>query len=183
MLRFNEYGYLPPGIHEMTIDELKESILVKGDESVSVWNEPWRRYLVLNLEVLLQPLWQLGFDEVFLDGSFCSIKEKPGDIDAYFELDLKVENRYQALEQVYILAHELNSLSTVPVWNWWEKRPNADGEMKSEMWHQFRCEVYPNCYGVYAFQNQDGGRIKFDQLFRYDENGIEKGIVKLLLKG
>ncbi|MEK4799945.1 hypothetical protein NYE37_13665 [Thermoactinomyces sp. FSL K6-2592] len=182
-MRFNEFGYLPPGVYELTIEELRDSILVKGDESVYLWNEPWRRYLVSNLEVLISPLWRLGFDSVYLDGSFCTDKEKPGDIDGYFEWNLEVDHRHQAFEEIMKLANELNSLSPAPVWNWWERRPNAQGELKSEMWHHFRCEIFPNTFGIYALQNEHGERIKFDQLFRFDENGIEKGIVKIRLKG
>jgi hypothetical protein len=57
----------------------------------------------------------------------CTDKEQPQDIDAYFELELKVSSRAEALEQVSILAHELNSITDypVPVWNWWQKRPDG----------------------------------------------------------
>jgi hypothetical protein len=182
LLCFTEQGYLPPGTYEMTIEELKNSILVKGDETTYLWNEPWRRWLVENLEMLVQPLWLLGFNHVFLDGSFCTDKEQPQDIDAYFELDMNVSLRSEALEQVFILAHELNSMTDypAPVWNWWQRRPDSEGNLKCEMWHHFRIEIFPNCYGVYAFELEDGNIVKFDHLFRYDRYGIEKGVVKLI---
>ncbi|RAL21974.1 DUF6932 family protein [Thermoflavimicrobium daqui] len=176
MLRFNEYGYLPEGDHEMTISELKESILVLGDESTYQWKEGHRRYLVNNLEHLIQPLWTIGIESVYIDGSFCTDKETPKDIDAYFEFPDDGKTRAQILQELIALAHELNSLSEDGLWNWWERRPNSDFESKPEMWFKYQIEIYPNCFGVYA--TKDGK--KFDQMFRQDKNGFPKGVIKLI---
>ncbi len=182
LLHFNDYGYLPEGEHIMTIGELRQSILVKGDESTYLWNEPWRRFLVDNLETLLQPLWLLDIETVYLDGSFCSNKERPGDIDAFFDYETTNTNRIEVIEELSGLAHELNSVMNYShhVWNWWEQRPDSYGKQKSEMWHHFRCEIFPNCYGVYAYQTQEGEGLKFRDLFSKDRFGIEKGLIKIV---
>lgn len=180
VLYFDECGYLPPGVHELTFKQLRQSILVRGDETIQSWNEPWRRRLVNNLEIVVQPLWILGIEGIYIDGSFCTNKEKPGDIDGYYEVDLGVQTREEAFEQLAILAHELNSLSPYPVWEWWNKRPNKEGKLKCEMWHRYRIELFPNCYGVYALGDSQGTRVKFSDMYRKDKDGIEKGIVKIV---
>jgi hypothetical protein len=49
---FNEDGLLPPGDYEMTLDDLKVSMLVHGpdDEERPQWDSEWRMKLVENLE-------------------------------------------------------------------------------------------------------------------------------------
>jgi hypothetical protein len=122
----------------------------------------------------------MGIDEIYIDGSFCSNKGEPGDIDAYFNIDFKVETAEEAYAQLKILTHELNSLSEYPVWDWWNQRLNHEGEAKCEMWFKYRVEIFPNCFGVYAGKNDWGQLTKFEEMFRYDDCGIEKGVVRLL---
>ncbi len=75
---FTDDGLLPPGDYEVTLEELKESVLVVGlaDEAAHpTWDRPWRRQLVDNLEILVAQLWQVGITEVFIDGSFAEDKD------------------------------------------------------------------------------------------------------------
>ncbi|SFJ84099.1 DUF6932 family protein [Thermoflavimicrobium dichotomicum] len=180
LLRFNELGYLEPGDHELTINELKESILVHGDGMNLLWNEAWRWNLVNNLEILVRPLWQFGIECVYLDGSFVTIKGHPSDIDAWFPYEIGTDDKEERFEQLVLLAHELDSLMDYPypVWNWFRRRRNSDRKLKPEMWFHFNIELFPGC--MYAYEMKDGKLLKFEEFFTYDRDGIEKGIIKLI---
>jgi hypothetical protein len=89
---FDADGLLPPNDYELSLDELRQSILVSGPGdpiAYPSWDNPWRERLVNNLEILTRQLWQVGIREIFADGSFVEDKEHPNDIDGYFECDLK----------------------------------------------------------------------------------------------
>ena len=88
---FNDDGLLPPNDYEITIAELKDSILVCGPEDrkqVPNWDQSWRLWLVEQLEVMAKQLWQIGITAIFVDGSFAEDKEHPNDIDGYFVCNL-----------------------------------------------------------------------------------------------
>ena len=68
---FDPDGCLPIGDYELTLAELRTSILVRGPEKGYLnWDSGWRSRLVNNVEVLSQQLWQVGVTEIFVDGSF-----------------------------------------------------------------------------------------------------------------
>src|SRR2546426_2215505 len=67
---FTADGVLPPGDYSLTLDELRQSFLVKERPDAPNWDHRWRAGLVDNLEVLVRQLWQVGVDEIFIDGSF-----------------------------------------------------------------------------------------------------------------
>ena len=76
-----------PGDHEVSFEELRESLLVHGPsdrEQYPDWDVSWRKRLAESLEVLTRQLWHLGIREVFADGSFVEDKDHPNDIDGYF---------------------------------------------------------------------------------------------------
>ena len=88
---FTEGGLLPPGDYELTLEELGASLLVVGPEireHCPNWDAAWRGQLVENLGVLVRQLWQVGISAIFVDGSFAEGKERPNDIDGYFECEL-----------------------------------------------------------------------------------------------
>ncbi len=94
--QFIDDGVLPPpGYFELTIPELKNSILIRGPEDSlkgNHWDISWRMKLVIkNLEIMVMQLNQVGITEVFIDGSFVEDKDHPNDIDGYFVCD----RRYQ----------------------------------------------------------------------------------------
>jgi len=65
--------YLPQGVHECTIDELRKSFFCLNDR---------RKTLLNNLEKYISILHQYGLTGwIILDGSFVTVKENPGDID------------------------------------------------------------------------------------------------------
>src|SRR5438128_11035492 len=88
---FDADGLLPPNDYELSLDELRQSILVTGPGDRAAyrsWDKPWRERLDNNLEILTRQLWQVGIREIFADGSFAEDKEHPNDIDGYFECNL-----------------------------------------------------------------------------------------------
>ena len=89
---FDPDGLLPPGDYEVSLEELRRSILVSGPGDPNAypsWDKPWRDLLVRNFEILTNQLWQVGIREIFADGSFAEDKEHPNDIDGYFVCALK----------------------------------------------------------------------------------------------
>ena len=89
---FDQDGLLPLGDYELSLEELRESILVSGPGDPTAypsWDRPWREHLVHNLGTLTHQLWQVGVHEIFADGSFAEDKDHPNDIDGYFVCDLK----------------------------------------------------------------------------------------------
>lgn len=87
-MRFNDYGLLPPQDFPMTINQLRDSVLVIGPQNESPWNTKKRLTLVNNLEILVNQLWQVGIEDIYVDGSFVEEKASPSDIDGYFVADI-----------------------------------------------------------------------------------------------
>lgn len=65
--------------------------------------------LVNNLEILVNQLYIVGIDEIFIDGSFVEDKASPSDIDGYF-----VTNPYTLPD----IVRELNKIDPYKVWTW-----------------------------------------------------------------
>jgi hypothetical protein len=70
-------GYLPPGVHEATLAELVNAF---------GWNSR-RRELLAGLRKGLSFLKHAGCRRVFVNGSFVTSKENPGDIDVCWDED------------------------------------------------------------------------------------------------
>ncbi len=87
---FDADGLLPPGDYEASFDELRSSILALGPATGerSTWDASWRLWLIDNLQILAQQLWQVGVRDIFADGSFAEEKDHPNDIDGYFVCSL-----------------------------------------------------------------------------------------------
>jgi hypothetical protein len=128
---FNEHGLLPPGAYELTPDELTASRLVVGSADQSAWAPEWRGHLVANLRVLIDQLWQVGVENIYVDGSFVESKPRPNDIDGYFECDLM---RLATGD----LQRELNALDQYKCWTWSpaSRRPDSSStKLQLPMWH------------------------------------------------
>ena len=177
---FTGQGLLPPGDYEVTLDEMRASILVVGPaDSVAfpAWDEPWRRHLVGNLEILVKQLWHVGVTDVFVDGSFAEDKDHPNDIDGYFVCDLM---RLASGE----LERELNLLDPHKIWTWdpATRRPYRGYPKKQlPMWHQYRIELYPHFSGLLSgITDQHGNELEFPAAFRRSRrDGKPRGIVKI----
>lgn len=68
-------GNLPPGIHEASWEELEATF----------GGTPHRRALLVGLREALDSLRDAGCRSAYIDGSFVTAKEEPGDFDACWE--------------------------------------------------------------------------------------------------
>jgi hypothetical protein len=177
---FAEHGTLPPGDYEVSLDELRRSILVGGPKERGRhpnWDARWRSHLVDNLAILVRELWQVGFTEVFIDGSFAEDKDHPNDIDGYFDCDLM---RLASGE----LERELNRIDPYKIWTWdpARRRP-CRGYSKKQlpMWHQYQVELYPHFRGkLSGILDENGNELEFPSAFRKSRrDGKPRGIVKI----
>lgn len=176
-LEFNKQGLLPPGDYQMSIEELKNSILVLGDGSSPTWNGTWRLHLVENLAILANQLAKVGYETLYIDGSFVEQKDHPNDIDGYFDCN------YMDLATGSLLS-ELNLLDPFKVWTWDpESRMPYRGYAKKQlpMWHKYRVEIYPNTGHPCGIIDGKGSSLRFDQAFRQSRfEDSPKGIIKLV---
>ena len=183
---FDPDGLLPPGDYEVSLDELRQSILVRGPADPKdhpSWDGPWRERLVRNLEVLTHQLWQVGIREVFADGSFAEDKDHPNDVDGYFVCDLQPLITGE-------LARQLNLLDPSKVWTWdpASRKPYRGYPKKQlPMWHQYRVELYPHVPGLgigSGILDKYGNELEFPSAFRQcRRNGKPRGIARIKYGG
>lgn len=170
---------MPPGDYALTREELLQSHLVGGGLDYPTWDEAWRMHLVRNLAVLAEQLWDVGVENIFINGSFTEAKDHPNDIDGYFEcaMDFLISG---ALES------ELNLRDKYRVWTWSpESRRRYRGYPKAQlpMWHVYRVELYPHMVdapqpcGIF---DRHGNALEFPAAFRLSRDDKPRGIVKLL---
>ena len=176
---FSDEGLLPPGDYELTLDQLRASMLVLGPDDPGecpTWDAPWREKLVDNLSVLVGQLGQVGIRDVFVDGSFVEDKDHPNDIDGYFACELA---RLASGD----LERELNLLDSHKVWTWdpASRRPYRGYPKKQlPMWHQYRVELYPHFGQVCGICDRYGHELTFPSAFRQRRSdGRPKGIIKI----
>lgn len=173
---FTTEGLLPPGDYEMTFEQLRASHLVAASD-VHGWDAEWRDYLVRQLEVFVKQLWEVGVNEIFVDGSFVEDKVRPNDIDGYFVCE---RNRLGSGE----LQRELNLLDPFKVWTWEPKarRPfRGYPKMQLPMWHTYRVELYPHFGQLSGIRDLHGNELEFPSAFRLSRrDGRPRGIVKII---
>jgi hypothetical protein len=173
---FNEDGVLPPGDYPLKLDELYQSALVTGD-CLEGWDALWRHKLVDNLAILIDQLWQVGVERIFINGSFVEEKSHPNDIDGYFECE-----RDKLMDGV--LQRQLNLLDPHKVWTWSpENRRRYRGYPKAQlpMWHQYRVELYPHWGQLCGIRDEHGHELQFPAAFRKSRiQSIAKGIVQIV---
>lgn len=134
---FTADGVLP---HDFTLTyaQLEASILVMGPPRKK-WDADTRHKLVRQSRVLVEQLWRVGIEEVYLDGSFVETKPRPNDIDGYFvcSADHFFDVQLPALQK-------LDSC-----WTWDEDKLRfaADtAKPQLPMWHKYRVELYPTTW-------------------------------------
>ncbi|MCB9737799.1 MAG: hypothetical protein H6747_00945 [Deltaproteobacteria bacterium] len=174
---FDERGLLPPGDYELTLDALRESLLVVGPGAGSpLWDASWRRRLVDNLAVMVEQLWTVGISDIYIDGSFAEDKDHPNDIDGYFVCDLQhlASGRLQ---------RELNLLDPEKCWTWDpSSRLPYLGYAKRQlpMWHRYRVEMYPHYGQLAGIRDKFGNELEFPSAFRTSRrDGAPRGIIKI----
>ena len=158
---FNKDGLLPPEDYELTLNELRASVLVRGPQNENPWDVKWRLFLVDNLEALVQELWDVGIDQIYIDGSFVEEKAHPNDIDGYFECDL-MELATGELER------KLNALDPYKIWTWdSSSRKPYRGFTKKQlpMWHKYRVELYPHFGQPSGILDEHGNQQQFPAAF------------------
>ncbi len=174
---FTREGLLPPGDYSLSLDELYESTLVAGPSAYPNWDALWRRKLVDNLGILTRQLWQVGIEEIFIDGSFVEDKDHPNDIDGYFVCDLKSLVSGE-------LERRLNLIDPHKIWTWdpVSRRPYRGYPKKQlPMWHQYRIELYPHVGQLSGIQDRFGNELEFPSAFRLSRrNGEPRGIVEIV---
>lgn len=171
------FGLLPPKDYLLTFEELRNSILVKGPTFYKTWDAKWRLTLVENLEIMVKQLWEIGIDQIYIDGSFVEDKAHPNDIDGYFECDL-LDLATGDLER------KLNALDPYKVWTWDSKtRKPYRGYTKKQlpMWHRYRIELYPHVGFPSGIRDEFGNDQQFPAAFRKTRDTyLPKGIVKII---
>lgn len=178
-LKFNQDGLLPPGDYAITIDQLKVSPLVTGEysEFSDTWDRDWRHYLVEQAEILINQLWSIGVQDIYLDGSFVEDKSHPNDIDGYFDCD-----------KTYFLSgdlqRDLNALDPYKIWTWdhQTRKPYKNYAKKQlPIWHRYRVELYPHYKQSSGIQDKYGNELQFPAAFRLSRSAdLPKGIIKIL---
>ena len=173
-------GVLPPGDYALTLAQLQESMLVLGPgppRNHLVWDAAWRLQLVTNLRVMVEQLWKVGIDEIFINGSFVEDKDHPNDIDGYFVCDAR---RFASGQ----IVHDLNLIDPAKCWTWDHRTRRAYRgypKLQLPMWHAYRVELYPHYTGLIAGQDAHGNALEFPAWFRQRRtDGSAKGIIKII---
>lgn len=143
MLEFDANGYLPPGIHDASL----------ADIEMRFAQSEHRRGLYDQLRAWCAHMKAAGCQTVYIDGSFISAKEMPGDYDACWEgrgVDL------DRIEGSLLMEHD-TSLDDI-------KRT-------------FGGDIRP------ARMSPPGTLRAYLDFFQKDRNGVAKGLVRVDLKG
>jgi hypothetical protein len=174
---FTAEGLLPPGDYAVTLDEIRNSHLVNGPSPSPSWDRAWRSSLVDHLEILVSDLWQCGIDRIFVSGSFVELKDRPSDIDGYFECD-KLQFLRGELER------HLNLVNADRVWTWDLNQKSWSDEAASAqlpMWHLHRAELWPHYDRVGGGTDSYGHDMLFPSLFRRTKYPHrQKGIIRIV---
>jgi len=178
---FTSEGHLPAADYELTLDELRSSMLVTGPSSgYPNWDRSWRVQLVDNLAILVNQLWQVGVDDIFIDGSFVEDKEHPNDIDGYFVCEM-MELATGKLQD------KLNLLDPHKIWTWdpATRRPyRGYPKRQLPMWHAYRVELYPHVGQLSGICDKYGNELEFPSAFRLSRrDGEPRGIIKIIKGG
>ena len=138
-------GALPPGNHQATLDQIAERLGFT----------PRRRWLLEGLSAAVKAFWAAGIQEIYLDGSFCTEKPDPGDVDGYWvEPDDGVYNRIDP----YWIDFGLILIPQVRKWKW---RMCAD--------HGVEFFIHPAM--------QASPEMGFPEFFRQDRDGQLRGVI------
>lgn len=173
---FTEAGLLPPGDYHLTLNQLRESLLVVGPPRPHRrWNREGRLRLVDNLAIMADHLWQVGVEDIYVDGSFVEDKASPNDIDGYFVC---------TVTQYQLSSFKKDLALLDDIWTWDDaKRTRARNTTKPQlpMWHKYRVELYPELGDPANIPGPNGANLSISAGFRQERwTFTEKGIVHLV---
>ena len=98
-------GALPPGNHPATLEEIRKRFGFT----------PRRRWLFKGIRAAVEAFWAAGIQEICIDGSFCTEKPDPGDVDGYWvEPDEGVYDRIDP----YWIDFDVVLVPLVRKWKW-----------------------------------------------------------------
>ena len=141
-------GGLPPGDHRATLEEIRKRFGFT----------PRRRWLLKGLRSPVKAFWAAGIEEIYIDGSFCTEKPDPGDIDGYWvEPDPGVYERVDPywIDFQLVLAHHSRK------WKW-------------RMWVEQGVEffIHPTMEAT--------PELGFPVFFRQDRDGRPRGVIQVI---
>jgi hypothetical protein len=137
---FDKDGLLPVGDYRLTIDELRQSMLVVGPEQgYPDGDVQQRRRLVDNLARIVEQLWEVGVTSICVGGSFVEDRNHPWDIDGYFYCD------FEGIRSGELLR-KLNAQDPYCSWDWDPKSRTPDSRRKLQypLWHRYNIDIHPN---------------------------------------
>ncbi len=179
---FNSNGVLDPGTYAANFADIRKSILILGDGTSSTWDKDWRLELVARAEVLVNQLFQVGIQDVFLDGSFVEDKDHPNDIDGYFDPHLAMD--VAGLTKLQSLVSQLNNLDPRKVWNWdphSRKKYPEFSKAQLPMWWIYRVELFPHLDQLTGIKDKHGNDLTFPSAFRQSRHDFTpKGIIQVI---
>ena len=139
--KFTRSGKLPPGIHKTTWVEFQERY---GYNQKRVW-------LLIGLRMLLAELSNVDCKSVYIDGSFVTDKEIPGDYDLCWKMD-------------GVIVEDLDPLLL-----------NYTAEGKRLIEEKYRGDIRGAEFSV----KETGAT--YLEFFQHDRNGIAKGVIEIEL--
>lgn len=142
-----ETGALPPGDYEASLIEITNKLGFS----------PRRRWLLKGLREALRAFRGAGIQEIYIDGSFCSEKPDPGDIDGYW-----VEPDHDVYERLDPYWTDFNPIFA----------PNMR-RFKCRMWvdHGLEFFIHPAMHA--------SGDVGFPDFFRQDRDGRPRGVIQI----
>jgi hypothetical protein len=177
--RFNGEGLLPRGTYPLTHIELAASMLVIGpDNRRPTWDGAWRLELVRRLGNRVDQLQKAGIRQIYVDGSFVTDKDRPGDIDGYFVCSA----RQMASRQ---LAQQLAKLD--PLWMGQFglapliRDPFDPRMLHRPMWGKERIDLLPHFGQGCGLSDEFGNELDYPAAFRKTRDHQPKGIVRIVL--
>jgi len=144
----SDTGGLPPGDYQATLDEITKRLGFTAR----------RRWLLKGLRAAVKAFRAAGIEEIYIDGSFCTEKPDPGDIDGYWiEPDPDV---YERIEP-YWINFELVLAPQVRKWKW-------------RMWvdHGVEFFIHPAM--------QATPELGFPEFFRQGRDGLPRGVIQVV---
>lgn len=125
-------------------------------------------------------LWEVGIEEIYLDGSFTEAKAYPNDIDGYFECDVRrVATGELQREPWSDRPKEVLDLGPKGEARLPRIRKEAATYVELPMWHAYRVELYPYYDQPAGITDEYGNPLTFPAAFRKRRRDDEpRGIVK-----